>query len=131
MDSCKFASFVKDGVSLESLNTVASSENFWRVNTNYDAGTYAKHNVKNDIYHELGGNSFMTVGDHVVDGYLFAQARVSKEPCAPKCFALIKLFEYFCHVRLAPRHQLHCMKETLPQIQDTCLHFELLTIFLT
>ena len=73
----------------------------------------------------------MTVGDHVVDGYFFAQAKVSKELCAPKRFALIKLFECFCHVRLATRHQLHHMKETLPQIQETCLHFELLTIFLT
>ena len=77
----------------ESLDTVASSVNLWRANTNYNPGTDVKDNVKNDRCQELGDNSVMKAGTYVVDVDLFRQTGVSKEVCAPKNLASEKLVE--------------------------------------
>ena len=68
MDSYALTIFATEDASLESLDTVASSAYFWRVDTNYNTETDAKHNVKNDLHHELGVNYFMVAGYYVIDG---------------------------------------------------------------
>ena len=105
MDSCVFISFAIDGVSLKSLDIVTSSVNFWRGITNYNAGTDVKHNVKNDHYHELEGNSFMTAGNYVVDGDFFREASVAKELCPPKDFDSEKLVESLLSLNTQKRCQ--------------------------
>ena len=67
--------------------------NLWRVNSNCNDVTDSKHNFKNDYYHELGGNSFMTGGNYVIEGDLFRQVGVAKEICSPKDFASENLVE--------------------------------------
>ena len=88
MDSFIFTSFAIDGTSLESLDAVGSSVNFWRGITNYNARTSVKHNVWNNLYHELGWNYLMTAGNYTADGDLFRQTSAEKELCAPKDFTL-------------------------------------------
>ena len=46
IDRWTFTSFATDVVSLDYLDAATNSSNFWRVNTKYNAGTDAKHNVK-------------------------------------------------------------------------------------
>ena len=78
IDSCTFDCFSTDGLPLESLDIVASSAHFWRGIKNYNSGTDAKHNVKNDLYYELGGNSVIAAGDYLMDGNLFRKAGAVK-----------------------------------------------------